>query len=164
MIIVCTHDPTIISWARNRESGATAWHATAILPAGASRRDATTTLANTLGALNFNTNEPLCLDAHGNDTEIGDAENGPNDWVWSIQQLARLLQDNAPNYRGPILIKACAKHVVNFSAGLAVELGKRGALRGVTIYGYNTAISCKQSFPDPGKLDKQVDLQGTIVG
>lgn len=162
MLIVCTKDADCVNWAVNTNSGSAAWGAVNQIPVLASQLQASQQLGNYLAALNAN--EPLCLYAHGNDHEIGDSGGGVGDWGWSIKQLAVILGNNAPGkYQGPILIQACAKNVVNFSAGLAVELGKLDKLVGVWVYGYNRPVDVTKSFPPPSKLEKQVDLQGTQV-
>jgi hypothetical protein len=115
-------------------------------------------------ALNFlGQNEPLCLNAHGNDTEIGDA-GGPYDWVWNVNIIAGVLGYAVPNgYAGPILIRACATQITNFSARLAVSLQNGQLLNGVWIFGYNNPLPVQQGFPAPANLSNQVDLQGTQV-
>ena len=162
MIIVCTQDAAIVNWTFNPQSGANQWGNAWAIPIGSSKAHATALLGN---ALNFlGPNEPLCLNSHGNDREIGDAGSGPNDWTWNVNLIAGTLTDNVPNgYAGPILIKACANHITNFSARLAVCLQAGQALNRVWIFGYNLPLSVNQSFPDPANLGNQVDLQGTQV-
>lgn len=162
MIIVCTQDAAVVAWSLNPQSGANQWGNVWAIPIGNNQNQATVLLGN---ALNFlGPNEPLCFDAHGSDTEIGDPHSGPNDWTWNVNTLAGILIDHVPNgYAGPILIKACANHVTNYSARLAVSLQNGQGLNGVWIYGYNLALSVNQSFPDPTKLSTQADLQGTQV-
>lgn len=162
MIIVCTQDAAIHSWTDNPQSGANQWGNALKLPHGNHQIRATTLLGHALDFLG--THEPLCLNCHGNDTEIGDPGSGPNDWTWNVNTIAGVLIDKVPKgYAGPILIKACANHVTNFSARLAVSLQNGQGLNGVWIYGYNLALSVNQSFPDPTKLSTQADLQGTQV-
>jgi hypothetical protein len=163
MMIVCTKDPAVVGWATNPDSGSEQWHAVAVIPPTSNQAQASRFLADTLATLDLNVNEPLCLFAHGNDDEIGDPGGGLNDWSWTTDAIAKLLQDRAPRYRGPILIQACADRISNFSAGLAVALGRLGALRGVWIYGYNRPVPIKKTFPAPASLGSQVDLQGTQV-
>jgi hypothetical protein len=108
---------------------------------------------------------PLCISAHGNNTEIGDdGETPATDWGWTTAQVAGLLKGNLPaGYEGPILIHACATSVANFSAGLAVELEKIAGLCGIWVYGYNTALPREAGFPNVQLLDQQVNLQATKV-
>ncbi|MDJ0824395.1 MAG: hypothetical protein QNJ16_02715 [Rhodobacter sp.] len=157
MLIVCTKDNEIVQAAQNKES-AKAWAPLKIVNSGLNQNQATLAIAGFLQGLG---NEPLCFSAHGNDEEIGD-ESSP--WGWDSDDIAGLLKANKPNYKGPILIHACSENVSNFSAHLAVALKKKNALIGVWIYGYNKAIDSDAGFPDPNKLDKNVELQGTQVG
>jgi hypothetical protein len=159
MMIVCTKDPAVVDWANNPDSGSRLWNAVKVIPPAANQDEASAFLGEKLK----NINEPLCLFAHGNDEEIGDPGGEKNDWSWTTDAIAKLLQDKAPNYRGPILIQACAERISNFSTGLALALGKLGALRGAWIYGYNRPVPIRKTFPDPAKLGSQVDLQGTQV-
>lgn len=162
MIIVCTQDSRIVDWTFNAQSGATQWGNALQIPIGSTQKRATSLLGEALQFLGVN--EPLCLNCHGTDTEIGDESSGRKDWTWNVNDIAAILIKHAPNgYKGPILIKSCATHVTNFSARLAVCLQNGRALNGVWIFGYNLAISVNQSFPDPTTLDKQADLQGTQV-
>jgi hypothetical protein len=152
----------IVAWTFNPQSGATQWGNALQIPIGSKQKRATALLGEALKFLGAN--EPLCLNCHGSDTEIGDAGSGGNDWTWNVNDIAGILINDVPNgYAGPILIKACATHVTNFSARLAVSLQNGRGLNGVWIYGYNLALSATQSFPDPTKLSSQVDLQGTQV-
>lgn len=162
MIIVCTKDPAIVSWTGNAQSGANQWGNAWAIPPMANWFQATEMLGN---ALNFlGTNEPLCLNAHGNDIEMGDAGSGPYDWTWNVNTIAGILFYSVPNgYAGPILMRICANQITNFSARLAVSLQNGQGLNGVWIYGYNHTISIQQAFPAPGNVAKQVDLQGTQV-
>lgn len=160
MLIVCTKDPTIVDWTNNSESGAQNWGDIIILDAKSSQVDATKQLKAALKKLD----DPLCLSAHGSDTEIGDEGSGGKYWTWSCSQIASYLGSQVPgSYQGPILIHACAKNVSNFSARLAVALENQRALNGAWIYGYNTAIGSDQRYPEPRLLDSQADLQPTVV-
>src|SRR5690349_518312 len=94
MLIVCTKDPTIVATALNPVSGSGQWAAVVVLNAAFTQAQATNAIAQNLALLG--PAEPLCFSAHGNDTDIGDAGSGPNDWGWSRQQIATLLQQNAP--------------------------------------------------------------------
>lgn len=162
MIIVCTKDPAIIGWTANPQSGSAQWGPTLVIPANLAQADATQAIAYALTFLQPNT--PLLLNAHGSDTELGDANNGPGDWTWNVNTIAGILAAVLGNgYAGPILISACANQITNFSARLAVALQNGQALNRVWIYGYNRAVPVNQVFPDPNNLANQVDLQGTQV-
>jgi hypothetical protein len=156
MFIVCTQDRRIRDWAVDPASHSGAWGEVRMLPIGGFPR-ADERLRRLVESV---TDEPLCLAAHGNDDEIGDEHRG---WGWSYQVLASMFVSRTTPYGGPILIWACAKNVVNFSANLAVELGRCHVMAGVWIYGYNRAVGIGTVFPDPHKLDKSVALQGTRV-
>jgi hypothetical protein len=161
MLIVCTQDEVVRNWAQNPLSGSNDWGAVIALPAGP-QQNASQAFLNALRALDRN--EPLCLSAHGNDTEIGDSGHGPNDWGWDTEDIAELLRLSVPNhYSGPVLCSVCSETVANFSAGLVVALERARALNGVWIYGYNRPVPSNAHFPAPNELDRKVDLQGTQV-
>jgi hypothetical protein len=156
MLIVCTHDTAIRDWAADPRSGSAAWGEVKMLSGRFSKADdELRRLIRSLG------NEPLCLDAHGNDDEIGDARD--DGWGWSHQVIADMFADRTALYPGPILVSACANRVVNFSANLAVSLGRCHIMAGVWIYGYNRALGIGTQFPDPQRLDRNAALQGTRV-
>jgi hypothetical protein len=158
MLIVCTQDQVIRETAANPASGGPAWAPIVQLPVGPQPR-ATTAFAESLQGLGAH--EPLCLSAHGNDNEIGDAEDG---WSWSTAEVAELLEQNAPGeWDGPVLIHACAENVTNFSAGLAVALEMRDVFQGLWCYGYNRSVPANAGFPPPAGLPTRVELQGTQV-
>ena len=161
MLIVCTQDAAIINWTQQAASNSVLWGNVQYLAVGQTQVQATNQLAGFLA--NLSNNEPLCLSAHGNDTEIGDAGTGPNDWGWTTNAIAGLLQANAANNQGPMLMRVCCETVANFSAGLAVALENIQALNLVWIYGYNRPVPITQVYPAPGNLGNQVDLQGTQV-
>lgn len=161
MIIVCTKDPVVVNWSLNPLSGSPQWGNVLVLPANADRMYATVLLGYALSFIGQN--EPLCLNAHGNNTEIGDAA-GPHDWVWNVNTIAGVLGYSVPNgYAGPILIRACATEISNFSTRLAVSLQNGQLLNGVWIYGYNNPLPITQGFPAPANLDNPVDLQAAQV-
>ncbi|MDN5797357.1 MAG: hypothetical protein L0H79_16595 [Intrasporangium sp.] len=161
MLVVCTRDQDLRGWAKNPESGADQWGDLVELPLG-KQQHATARLETALGSLKRD--EALCLSAHGSDTEIGDEGSGKTDWTWTVGDIASLLKLNARNdYRGPVLISACAEAVSNFSAHLAVALEQEQALNGLWVYGYNNAVPAEISFPRPSRLDKNSELQGTQV-
>lgn len=162
MMIVCTKDQQIVDWTNNNQSGANNWGNTYIIPAGNGQGQATLLFGNALSLVGVN--EPLCLSAHGSDTEIGDAGNGHNDWTWNVNAIANLLINNVPGgYAGPVLIRTCANQITNFSARLAVNLQNVEELNGLWIYGYNRAVLILNPYPNPNNLANQVDLQGTQV-
>lgn len=156
MLIVCTQDQAIREVATNPAKGGQAWAPVELLPPGI-QPDAK--FAEILR--NLPVNQPLCLAAHGNDTEIGDEVGG---WSWSTRRMAALLAKNV-NYtwRGPVLIYACAKTVANFSAGLVVALQEVPAFRGLWCYGFNRAITTAYGFPDPANMDGSPLLQAAEV-
>jgi hypothetical protein len=160
MLIVATQDVVIRATAQDPGSGAAAWGATVLLPIGG-QGGADAAFAAALAQLNP-MGEPLCLSAHGNDEEIGDAD-APG-WGWDSADIANLLVANAPGgWLGPVLIHACAEQVSNFSAHLAVALDEAQAFNQMWCYGYNRPVPDNSGFPDPGTLGNQVDLQGTQV-
>jgi hypothetical protein len=159
MLIVCTQDRVIRRTATEAQKGIGPWQPVVRLPTGR-QVVATDAFADALQELPAG--QALCLSAHGNDTEIGDAEGG---WSWDAAQIADLLQQNAPaEWGGPVLIHACARDVANFSAGFAVALEMRGAFAGLWCYGYNRGVPANEAFPPPEGLAQRVDLQGTRVG
>ena len=162
MLIVCTQDPTIIAWTQSQASNSAAWGNVKYITVGQNQAAATLQFERYISLLAAN--EPLCLSAHGNDTEIGDAASGGANWGWTATQIAAMLNAGAAGNQGPILTSVCSKNISNFSANLAVTLKQLGAMHGVWIYGYNRATSTTQPYPSPSTLSKQVDLQGTQVG
>lgn len=163
MLIVCTKDQSIVQWAQNQNSGSNKWNVVAVIPPGSTQPEASEFLANTLATLNLNTTEPLCLFAHGNDSEIGDPGSGPNDWLWTAEDITNIFKERALKFRGSILIQACAQNVANFSAALTINLENKKILTGVWVYGYNLPVDVEKRFPNPTLLSQQVDLQGTQV-
>jgi microcystin-dependent protein len=161
MLIVCTKDPTIVQTAQNPASGSREWGPLIVINATLTQALATQSLVHALGQLG--PNEALCFSAHGNDTEIGDAGGGVNDWGWTHAEIASLLAQNAPHYAGPILIHACAQRVSNFSAALTMSLQNLRNLNGVWIYGYNRPVAEAASFPNPATMGQNVELQGAHV-
>ncbi len=161
MLIVCTQDPAIASWAQNPKSNSGSWQNVFCLTAGQNQTQATNQLKGHLA--NLSQTEPLCLSAHGNDTEIGDEGSGLSDWGWTTADIAQYLADKCPKNKGPMLMSVCCKTVANFSAGLATKLGKIPALKGVWIYGYNKSVPVTQTFTAPSQMGNMVDLQGTQV-
>lgn len=160
MLIVCTQDQTIVAAAQDPNKGGAAWAPLAVLTPG-SQPPATAQFAGALRHLGAGA-QPLCLSAHGNDTEMGDE--GQQGWGWSVGDVANMLVANAdPRWTGPVLIHACAKTVANFSAGLAVQLGLRQRFAGLWCYGYNRPVPSDSGFPDPSTLGSQTALQGTQV-
>lgn len=157
MLIVCTTDPIIVDAARTSESSVP-WKPLYVVDGSLSQAEATIALAQTLQQLRDA--EPLCLSAHGNNNEIGDADDR---WGWTYADVAELLERNVPAYKGSILIHACATQIVNFASNLAVELENRKALNGTWIYGYNRALPSSAGFPPPDRLASQADLQGSQV-
>lgn len=155
MIIVCTQDAAV----RNNTNGAAGWGVLNLLSSGG-QPGATAQLGGF--AARVGTNEALCLSAHGNNAEIGDA--GPRGWVWNADDIARILQGALPvGYNAPILISACATNVVNFSAALAHAFRVQRWRGGLFIYGYNTALGATASYPNSANLDANVSLQPTRV-
>lgn len=159
MLIVCTKDQTIVDWTKSSESGAKAWGELVILDSGLTQLDATIQLVDVLKRLT----DPLCLSAHGNDTEIGDEGSGGKYWTWTYKQLASHFLQAPGSYRGPVLIHACAKSISNFSTYLVLALQEIKELDGAWIYGYNTPIGSEQRYPEPNKLSIQADVQGALV-
>lgn len=97
---------------------------------------------------------------YGNDTEIGD----PGKWRMNATELAQLLEVELPEgYGSDILLQACAKHVANLSAHVAVALTGSSKLAGVWLYGYNRPVDIERTLPDPATLKLNVELQGTQV-
>jgi hypothetical protein len=154
MVIVCTQDSNIISFAQSPDSGASQWGNVIVLSAAADMAAAIAQLQ---------TSEPLCLCAHGNNTEIGDAESGG--WGWDYTAIANILIANAPTGLPTVLIYACATSVANFSAALAVQLQSDQAFNGLWCYGWNTPLTIGTTFPGPSQqtLGQQVYLQGSQV-
>lgn len=158
MLIVCTQDPVIRDTAASPAKGGPAWAPVELLPLGG-QVAADIAFAEALRELPAG--QALCLSAHGNDREIGDAE---DEWTWTAADVAALLHENvAANWTGPILIHACAKNVSNFSARLARALGEIAAFPGRWCYGYNRPVPSDARFPPPVGLERRVDLQGTQV-
>ncbi|WP_158939724.1 hypothetical protein [Burkholderia sp. S171] len=152
MIIVCTTDQSIIQYAQSQGSGAALWGNVNVLAAA-------NNLAATVAQLQ--PNEPLCLCAHGNNSEIGDDD--AQGWGWTYDQIAAILAANVPAGFSTILIYACATNVANYSAALAVELENNQALNGLWCYGWNTPLAIGTAYPDPSNLANQVALQGSPV-
>jgi hypothetical protein len=162
MLIVLSQDPRVIEWCQSRESHADAWGELVIINA-ASSPVATVQLRHALRRVR--PDEPLCLTGHGNDTVIGDVgDDGVIIWWWTVEDIAAMFAaELSGNYAGPILIRACAKTVTNFSTRTAVRLGELRALTGVWIYGYSRAVSIWAPFIQPRGLDHNVEVHGTRV-
>jgi len=156
MVIVCTQDPNMIGFAQSPGSGASVWGNLIVLAAAAD-------LPSAIGQLS--PSEPLCLYAHGNNSEIGDSDDTPNGWSWDYTSIATNLIENAPETLPCILIYACATSVANFSAALAVQLESDQAFNGVWCFGWNTPVTIGTTIPAPGvqTLSQQVYLQGSLV-
>lgn len=157
MLIVCTQDPAVRNWANTPNSGAGQWGDTVLLCG--SQEEATAMLGAMFGRLGKQ--EPLCLSAHGNDTEIGDEDE--QGWTWTTTDIAKLFKIYNRDYNGPFLISACAKTVANFSAGLAVAMQHEKTCDELWVYGYNRPVDIEERFPDPERLSQRLDLQGTQV-
>jgi hypothetical protein len=160
MIIVCTKDADIRKWAENPGSGGSKWGSVVVIPPAKSQDEATAFLQQTIAGLD--PAEAVCLTAHGNNDEIGDEQIGPGHWGWGYEALAVILA-TTPKRTGPLLIRACATKVVNFSAQLAGSLRQMNAQKGLWCYGYRIAVDVTDHYPAPASLDKNVDLQGTQV-
>lgn len=157
MLIVCTTDPVIADAASTTHTSIP-WNPLYVLDFTLSQDEATLAMEQALQRLGEA--EPLCFSAHGNNYEIGDAD---DHWGWTYADVARLLDRNAPDYRGHVLIHACATRIVNFSSHLAVELQNRQALNGTRIYGYKHPLPAGAAFPAPGKLAAHASLQRSHV-
>ncbi|WP_265520313.1 hypothetical protein [Oerskovia flava] len=158
MLIVCTQDTRIRTSTADPSSGSSAWGDVVELPVGA-QVHADQGFAHALAGLT----DPLCLSAHGNDTELGDADSRPQDWEWSVDQIGDLLTRVPPGYADPILVHACAEQISNFAARLALALAQRRVLDGVWVYGYNRPVPADASYPPPVGLERRADLQWTQV-
>ena len=143
MLIVCTRNPVVVRTAQDPRSGSGQWGELVILNPQYNQAQATAAMERALRRADG----PLCFSAHGNDTEIGDADGG---WGWTTGELAQILEAGVPgSFAGPILIHACAETVSNFSAGLAVALERIRALNLVWCYGYNRPLPRDAGFPSP---------------
>ncbi|WP_433227892.1 hypothetical protein ACQP2H_16035 [Micromonospora sp. CA-248260] len=165
MFIGATQDPNTRSQSEGAESGAEAWGALLPIDAGLTQAEADQQLATYLAAVQAG--EALCIRAHGNDLEIGDAEAGAKDWGWTYKKLARMLATHLTATPSIILIRSCAEQVTNFPTQMAVRLESNwpGAnhLDGVTIYGYNTSVKVSTPVPSPAQLAKNVQVQPVVV-
>lgn len=160
MLIVCTRDRIIVNAARDPSKHADRWGDLVILNDRSSPAQATVAMSRALQGYNG----PLCFSAHGNDTDIGDEGNGVNDWGWSCNQIAALMQNALPaNFRGPVLIHACADTVANFAAGLAVALENLRIFNGLWIYGYSRALPADAGYPEVATMGRNAELQGAQV-
>src|SRR5690348_16752471 len=83
MFIVATQDPRTRTWSEQGDSGAAAWGRYLPIDAGITQAEADAQLATYLQAVQAG--EPLCIRAHGNDEEIGDAESNAKDWGWTYK-------------------------------------------------------------------------------
>jgi len=166
MLIVCTQDKEI----RRADVQTKSWGTVTVLPAGGQEK-ASEVFKRTL--MTLRNGEPLCISAHGNDSEIGDSS--PEMWRWSYQAVALMLSEPIKKNAIPsaIFISACGRSVANFSTQLVVELGKLlytddSALPNVWVYGYNNDISSAQQIPSPDQLDELLrtdfGLQVTNIG
>ncbi|MBG6105276.1 hypothetical protein IW249_005690 [Micromonospora vinacea] len=165
MFIVATQDPNTRSRSAGPDSGAAAWGALLPIDAGLTQAEADRQLATYLAGVQAG--EPLCIRAHGNDEEIGDAEAGAKDWGWTYKKLARMLATHLTATPSVVLIRSCAEEVTNFPTQMAVRLEANwpGAnhLNGVVIYGYNTSVEVSTPVPSPQQLAKNVQIQPVII-
>jgi hypothetical protein len=146
----------MIDFAQSPGSGASLWGNLIVLPAADNLPAAIGQLAPS---------EPLCLYAHGNNSDIGDSDEIPNGWSWDYTAIATMLIANATATLPCILIYACATSVANFSAALAVQLESDQAFNGLWCFGWNTPVTIGTTIPAPGvqTLSQQVYLQGSVV-
>jgi hypothetical protein len=165
MFIVATQDPNTRRQSAGAESGAAAWGTLLPIDAGLTQAEADGQLALYLAGVQAG--EPLCIRAHGNDEEIGDAESGAKDWGWTYKKLARMLATHLTAKPSVVLIRSCAEKVTNFPTLMAVHLESNwpGAnhLDGVAIYGYNLSVNISTPVPSPEQLTKNVQIQPVVV-
>jgi len=156
MIIVLTQDKAIKKWCQSLDSNSENWEDLWFIESG-SAPTATVLLNRYLKKVTHD--EPLCITGHGNDNEIGDQNvSGPESWSWSPEELAVYLNQCLPsNYNAPILLEVCSDSVTNFASKLAMNLAKYERT-GLWVYGYIKAVSIKHPFPNPLKLDDNVEL------
>lgn len=158
MIIACTHDLTIR--ASLSLPSAAAWGTVILLGSDDSQVAATAQLTQSLG--NMVAGEPLCVAAHQNSTDFGDADGV---WSWSPTDFALVLQQGVPKgFTGPLLIYAVSPEVATFASDLVAALRSAGALCGVTVYGFKKAITVETTpYPSPQQLSTDADLTGIVV-
>ncbi|MGC4749665.1 hypothetical protein ACLQ28_29010 [Micromonospora sp. DT201] len=82
------------------------------IDAGLTQAEADRQLATYLAGVQAG--EPLCIRAHGNDEESGDAEACAKDWGWIYKNLARMLATHLTATPSVVLIRSCAEEVTNF--------------------------------------------------
>lgn len=159
MLIALTQDQSILNWCNDPRSGAALWGQ--LKPVNGGGAPTATVLLKSLLA-QVGKGDPLCITGHGNDTEVGDAQSsGKQSWSWSASELADLLANNLPkDYSGNILMEVCSNSMTSFAANLAQALRQKPAFKNVWIYGYAKSVSVTHIFPDPSKLDKNVELSG----
>jgi hypothetical protein len=105
--------------------------------------------------------EPLCFLAHGNDKEMGDDGGPTSKWDWHHEKLAKIFVDGVPaTWNQPVLFAICCNSVANYSAHVAVDLGKKKRI-GIWCYGYNRPTGYGEKIPEPQNVDKDRSLQGT---
>lgn len=132
MILVMTHDPEVFEGAMDSKED---WNDTLVLWLE----------ENYLQKLqDIDDAEDLCITAHGNDQEIGDEENGPDDWGFSVAFIANMLVNNLPNgYRGNVFISACMNTISNFSVRVRLLLDQNRALMNTSIVGNNRPVGMR---------------------
>jgi hypothetical protein len=162
MLIVCTRDTDIRNWTADWQSNSAAWGTIHYIPTNLTPAQATDNFRQAIQALADG--EPLCISGHGNDKAIGDEGSGPDDWGWDENQLAALLAATKVRIK-LVLIRACARTVINLAPGVAVALGDIGAHQNLWLYSYSKEILIVTPYPDPDKtkLDKNVELQAAMV-
>ncbi|GAA1626018.1 hypothetical protein ACFQY4_35545 [Catellatospora bangladeshensis] len=165
MFIVATQDPRTRAWSEAPESGADAWGAILPIDAGLTQAEADEQLGKYLAGVQAG--EALCIRAHGNDEEIGDAAAGAKDWGWTFKKLARMLATHLTAKPSVILIRSCAENVTNFPAHVAVRVESHWPaavhLSGVPIYGYNTSVKISSPVPSPTQVVKNVQVQAVYI-
>ena len=170
MLIVITKDPSIVNYRQQGVGGEAAWGTLYVINAAHDQHNANQQLIGLLN--NLQANEPLCIIGHGNDTEIGGEDVGNDNWTWTAQEIAFLLNTELGAQPGPILIEVCSDdphdtdkfQVVGFGTEVQKEFASMqlsNRLTGATIYSYNTSILKKHTLPAPATIGKSVELQGS---
>jgi len=170
MLIVITKDPVIVNFRQQAGAGEAAWGPIHVINAAHDQQHATAQLIGLLRTVG--NGEPLAIVGHGSDTECGGSLHGNDTWTWTAQELANLLNTELSAKPGPILLEVCSDdpedtdkfEVVGFGTEVQKEFGQMQVsnhLKGVTVYSYNTHIKKKHTLPDPAKISKSAELQGS---
>ena len=170
MLIVICKDSVIVNFRKKESANEDLWGPVHVLNSGNSQKKATQELISLLNTVTAD--EPLCIVGHGNDTECGGEGVNGDDWGWTADEMAQLLNTELTAKPGPILFEVCSDdpekikkmQVIGFGTEVQRAFGRLTPskfLKYAWVYSYNTSIECEHTLPDPSKIDKSRELQAS---